>query len=257
MSITRRTVVKTAVAGTAALGVTPGLISSILAQETQANTIPMEGGEVTIHPVSHASLVLEAGDIVIYADPVGEASAYEALPPPNLILVTHEHQDHFQPETLAALVGEGTKLITNPSVLEKLPEELRGVASQMANGESTEAAGISIEAIPAYNTTEERLQYHPKGRDNGYILTVGGARIYIAGDTEDIPEMRALEDIDLAFVPMNLPYTMSVEQAADAVAAFKPKVVYPYHHQGSDVEKFKSLVEKAGDQIEVRLANWY
>jgi len=257
MIITRRTVVKAAVAGTAALGVTPALVSSVLAQETQANTIPMEGGEITIHPVSHASLVLEAGDTVIYVDPVGEASAYEGFPSADLILITHEHEDHFQPETLAALVGEGTKMITNPSVMEKLPDDLRGIASQMANGESTEAAGISIEAIPAYNTTEERLQYHPKGRDNGYILTLGGARVYIAGDTEDIPEMRALENIDLAFVPMNLPYTMSVEQAADAAGAFKPKVVYPYHHRGSDVEKFKSLVEEAGGEIEVRLAKWY
>ncbi|HWK68003.1 MAG TPA: MBL fold metallo-hydrolase [Rhizobiaceae bacterium] len=257
MKLSRRSVMKTGIAGLVAFGAAPLVASTASAQDAPANTIPVQGGQLVIHPVSHASLVLVAGDTVIYADPVGEASAYQSFPPPDLIVITHEHSDHFNADTLSALVGEKTKLITNPAVFEKLPEKLRGIASPLANGEKTEAAGIAIEAIPAHNTTPERLQYHPKGRDNGYILTLAGARVYLAGDTEDIPEMRALKNIALAFVPMNLPYTMTVEQAASAVNEFKPKVVYPYHYNGSDVEQFKRLVEQGGGEIEVRLAKWY
>ena len=168
--------------------------------------------------------------MVIYNDPVGGAAMYEGLPPPGLILVTHEHADHFDPPTLAGLVGENTRLLTNPSVHDKLPADLKARATAIANGESTTANAVTIEAIPAYNITADRMQYHPVGRDNGYVLTIGGKRVYIAGDTEDVPEMRALEAIDVAFVPMNLPYTMSVEQAAPAVAAFAPAFVYPYHY---------------------------
>jgi len=256
MPLSRRSVMKAGAAGLLALGATPALVSMVSAQDVP-NTIPVEGGELTIHPVGHASFVLQAGDTVIYVDPVGEASAYQAFPGANFILITHEHGDHFNVDLLNVLAGEGTKMVTNPAVFEKLPENLRGIASQLANGEKTEAAGVAIDAIPAYNTTEDRLQYHPKGRDNGYVLSLSGARVYIAGDTEDIPEMRALQDIDVAFVPMNLPYTMTVEQAASAVNEFKPKVVYPYHYQGSDVEQFKKLVEAGGGEIEVRLAKWY
>ena len=115
---------------------------------------------------------------------------------------------------------------------------------------------LSIQAIPAYNTTPARLQYHPKGRDNGYVLTLGGQRLYISGDTEDIPEMLGLKNIDAAFVCMNLPYTMDVEQAARAVKSFKPRIVYPYHYRGSDLEKFKALVG-SDSSIEVRLRDWY
>ncbi len=251
MDHTRREIMK---AGMALAAVS--VIFPAKAQET-ANSIEMEGGELVIHPISHASLVLEAGDRTIYVDPVGEPSAYDGFPAPDLVLITHEHGDHYDAETLRALVGEQTQMITNQAVYDMLPEELRAIASQLANGESTESAGIGIDAIPAYNTTEDRLQYHPEGRDNGYVLSLSGVRVYIAGDTEDIPEMRALENIDLAFVPMNLPYTMTVEQAASAVNEFTPGVVYPYHYQGSDVEQFKSLVEEGGGETEVRLAAWY
>ena len=256
MNVTRRTAIMAGTAALATVHAPVGFGVSALAQDA-ANTIPTEMGNLTIHPVSHASLVLEGPDTVIYADPVGEASAYEGLPQPDLILITHEHGDHYSPETLSALVGENTPIITNPAVYDMLPDDLRARATALANGESTNAAGVPIEAIPAYNTTEDRLQYHPEGRDNGYVLTIGEARVYIAGDTEDIPEMRALQNIDLAFVPMNLPYTMTVDQAASAVAEFVPSVVYPYHHRGSDVEQFRSQVEEAADGVEVRLSGWY
>lgn len=254
MMLTHRTVIAS---GAAALAAGLALPSSVWAQEA-SDTIPAGEGEITIHPVSHASLVLETPQGIIYVDPVGEASAYEEYPEPGLILITHEHEDHYDAETLSALIGDDTQLIANPAVAEMLPDNLDAQASALANGETTETMGIEIEAIPAYNTTEDRLDYHPQDRgDNGYVLTVDEARIYIAGDTEDIPEMRSLEDIGLAFIPMNLPYTMTVDQAASAVNEFAPAVVYPYHYNDSDVEEFRSLVEESGGDIEVRLGDWY
>ena len=144
-----------------------------------------------MRPVQHASLVLTVPGMVIYADPVGGAALYEGLPRPNLVLITHEHGDHFDPATLAALVAADTKLVTNPAVHDKLPDDLKARVTPLANGETTTVGEVEIEAIPAYNMTEDRTKYHPKGRDNGYVLTLGGGRVYIAGDTEDTPEMRA------------------------------------------------------------------
>jgi L-ascorbate metabolism protein UlaG (beta-lactamase superfamily) len=227
------------------------------ASATAADSHETAGGEIVIRPVEHASFVMQTPALVIYADPVGGAALYEGMPPPGLILVTHEHSDHLDVPTLTALAGENTRLLTNPAVHAMLPAELQAKATAIANGESTTANDIAIEAIPAYNTTADRLQYHPKGRDNGYVLDVGGTRVYIAGDTEDIPEMRALTDIDVAFVPMNLPYTMTIEQAADGVAAFAPGVVYPYHSKGSDIEAFAALVGEKAPETEVLIRDWY
>lgn len=216
-----------------------------------------DGAAIVIHPVKHASFAMTVPGLVIYNDPVGGAALYQGLPPPDLILVTHEHQDHFDPATLAALLGENTRLLTNPSVHEKLPGDLQARATAIANGETTTVNDLPIEAVPAYNTTADRLQYHPQGRDNGYVLEIEGSRLYIAGDTEDIPEMRALKDIDVAFLPMNLPYTMTIEQAADAVRAFQPGFVYPYHYNDSDTEGFAKLVQESGAGTDVVLRNWY
>jgi len=221
------------------------------------DTYPTDGGEITVHPVSHASLVLETPAGVIYVDPVGDASQYADLPPPDMILVTHEHGDHYNADTLAAIAGADTGIISNPAVHAMLPADLQQRARAMANGESASLGEVAIEAIPAYNTTEGRLNYHPEGRDNGYVLTIDGRRVYIAGDTEDIPEMRALDNIDIAFVPMNLPFTMSVVQAASAVAEFAPRFVYPYHHRGSDVQAFATAVEAAAADITPVLREWY
>ena len=217
------------------------------------------GGDIKVHPVAHASFVMETPVGTIYCDPVGEVAAYANFPRPDLILITHHHGDHYKPETLEWLVGDNTQLITNPTVYDKLPDELKAKSKQIANGEAATFNGLSIDAIPAYNLTEGREKFHPKGRDNGYVLGFDGFRVYISGDTEDIPDMRALKNIDLAFVCMNLPFTMDVKAAASAVAEFKPKYVYPYHYRGrkggtQDPAEFAKLVANAA---EVRLAEWY
>ena len=215
------------------------------------------GSEILISPISHASFVMSVPDLVIYNDPVGGKALYDGQPAAGLVLISHEHQDHFDPETLAAIVGPDTRLVVNPSVLEKLPADLKAKATAIGNGENTTVGSVTIEAIPAYNTTEDRKKYHPQGRDNGYVLTVDGSRIYIAGDTEDIPEMRALKDIAIAFVPMNLPYTMDVDQASSAVAEFKPAVVYPYHYRDSDPQAFAAKVTAAAPDTKVVQGAWY
>lgn len=216
-------------------------------------------GDIAVHPVSHASFVMETPVGVIYSDPVGEVAAYDAFPRPDLILVTHEHGDHYNADTLGGLVTDSTQLIANPAVYGMLPDDLKAKASQTANGEATNFGTLGIDAIPAYNMTEGREQFHPEGRDNGYVLSFEGFRAYISGDTEDIPEMRALEEIDLAFVCMNLPFTMDAEAAASAVIEFKPKFVYPYHYRGrddgtQDPDKFAALV---GEAAEVKMGTWY
>jgi L-ascorbate metabolism protein UlaG (beta-lactamase superfamily) len=248
----RRTGLKLAVM---AMGVS-ALPRALSAQQAATNhAIAIEGGQVVIHPVDHASIVLETPGGVIYVDPVGGAAKYQGLAQPALILITHEHGDHYDQPTLDALPA--VRLITNQAVHDKLPDAMKERASVMANGDNVEVLGLGIEAVPAHNTTAERMQYHPIGRDNGYILSLGGKRIYIAGDTEPTPEMLALTDIDVAFLPMNLPYTMTVEQAAEAVAAFKPGIVFPYHHRGSDLQAFATLVAESGAGTEVVIANWY
>ena len=206
----------------------------------------------TISPISHASFVLGTADHTIYVDPVGEADAYTGFPPPDLILITHIHKDHLAPELVAALKTERTEVIGSPTVIEQL-----GYGKVIKNGETMTAAGLTIEAIPAYNTTAERLNFHPKGRDNGYVVSRDGTRLYISGDTEDIPEMRALKEIDIALVCMNLPFTMTVDQAASAVNEFRPKVVIPYHYRGkpdmSDIDAFEKMVKTS----QIRKLKWY
>ncbi len=224
-----------------------------------ANTFSSKGGNVTMHPVRHASFVMETPVGTIYVDPVGDVSAYAAFPDPDLILVTHHHGDHFKPDVLAEIVGDDTKLITNPTVFGKLPDGLKARASEIANGGHATFKGLKIDAIGAYNLTAERSKFHPKGRDNGYVLSFDGLRVYISGDTEDIPDMRALKDIDVAFVCMNLPFTMDAKAAASAVAEFKPKYVYPYHYRGRDggTQDPAKFAEMVGDDVKVNIAPWY
>lgn len=237
---------------------TAGMSSTVFADGHGASMRYTVGsGELVIHPVAHASFVMQTPDTVIYADPVGGAAKYKDLPPAQLILLTHEHKDHFNLDTLNALLGTETKLITNPSVFDKLPGELKERATAIGNGDSTSFGDMAVDAVPAYNLAAERLKFHPKGRDNGYVLRIGGEKIYIAGDTEAVPEMRALEGIKIAFVPMNLPYTMGVEQAAEGVLDFAPAVVFPYHHKGSDIDAFEKLVNAGSSEIEVVQAAWY
>ncbi|MCB1127041.1 MAG: MBL fold metallo-hydrolase, partial [Verrucomicrobiae bacterium] len=149
-----------------------------------------------------------------------------------------------------------TRIVGPGAVIEQLPEGLKSQAIPLDMGKTTVVSGVKLTAVAAYNTTPERLRYHARGRGVGFLVELGGKRLYLSGDTEDIPEMRALKDVDVAFVCMNLPYTMTVEQAADAVRAFRPGIVYPYHYRGSDLARFKALVgDDAG--VEVRLRDWY
>ncbi len=252
---TRRTFLASAAAAAGTITVLP---YAARAQDNGSDSFDTGMGPLTVHPVSHASFVMETPAGVIYVDPVGEASQYEDFPAADLILITHEHGDHYNAETLEALMGGDTHLLTNPAVAEMLPEGLEA-DEVLANGDSTTWNEIGIDAIPAYNTTEGRTNFHPEGRDNGYVLTMGDFRVYISGDTEDIPEMRALEDIDLAFLCMNLPFTMTAEQAADAVAEFQPAYVYPYHYRGRDggTQDPEHFAELVGEATQVKMGDWY
>ncbi|WP_298740000.1 MBL fold metallo-hydrolase [uncultured Chitinophaga sp.] len=244
------------------LALTLLLISAkALAQQSSADTLQTAKGVLSIQPVQHASLVLTVESLTIYADPDGGGDKYKGYSEPDIILITDIHGDHFNPATIAAVKTVKTLLVVPQAVADKLTAEDRAKAIVLRNGEQTTQAGITITAIPMYNPPGGPDAKHPKGRGNGYVLNIGGKNIYLSGDTEDIPEMRALKNIDVAFVCMNLPYTMDVNHAADAVLAFKPRVVYPYHYRGqnglSDVNVFKRLVEEGNKNITVRLRNWY
>lgn len=217
-----------------------------------------------ITPISHATMVLNWDGHIIYVDPVGGAAAFANQPKPDLILVTDIHGDHLNVETIEAVIQDSTYLIVPKAVSEKLPQALSGKARILNNDETTNLRrfeDFAFKAIPMYNLREEALKFHEKGRGNGYVLEKDGKRVYISGDTEDIPEMRALKNIDVAFVCMNLPYTMTVESAASAVLDFKPEKVYPYHYRGtegkSDVAKFKELVNAGDAKINVMQLDWY
>jgi L-ascorbate metabolism protein UlaG (beta-lactamase superfamily) len=220
-----------------------------------SDTVASQSGDIKIYPINHATLALVWQGKTVYVDPVGGAQPFKGLPAPDLILITHIHGDHFSVPTLNAVGGDKAKLVAPPSVVAQLPPNLANRATILTNGQSQEFLGLGVEAVPAYNLSPARLSFHPKGRDNGYVLTMGGKRFYLSGDTEDIPEMLALKNIDVAFVCMNGP-TMDVDQAARAVKVFKPKIVYPYHYRGSDLEKFKTLVG-ADQGVEVRIRDWY
>ena len=217
-----------------------------------SDSFPTSAGEVKITPIHHASLMIEAGGKTIQIDPVGQGN-YEGLPQADLILVTDIHGDHLDGEEIARLTKEGTEIVAPPAVARQVH-----VTKVLKNGETTAWNGWTIEAIPMYNMKRGPAPgkfYHDKGRGDGYVLAYGGKRFYIAGDTEGTPEMRALKNIDVAFIPMNLPYTMPPEEAAEAVKAFHPKIVYPYHYRGSDLSVFQKALEGSG--IEVRIRNWY
>lgn len=251
---TRRAVIA-GMAGLPFAGFTANLAApSIYAQDlSMADSLTTNAGDVLIHPVNHASLVLEWGDRAVYIDPVGGAERYARLPRPSAILITHGHGDHFDVPTLEAIAGDAD-IVTNEDVFSKLPEGLKGKATAMANGDEGSILDIPVRAVAAHNTSEDRLRYHPPGIGNGYVLTMGDKRIYIAGDTEPTQDMLGLQGISMAFLPMNLPYTMTPAQAVEAINTFKPEVVYPYHYGESDLTPLQTDVDAA---VEVRLRNWY
>ena len=234
------------------------LLSFSLSAQESFNT---SKGKVDIHPIVHGTLAIQHNDLNIFVDPYGGAEGFSAFGAPNLILITDIHGDHLNKSTLEGLDTKETTFIVPQAVANELGDITTGEIIILNNGETTNFKDIQIKALPMYNLPESEESRHTKGRGNGYILTIGDKTFYMSGDTEGIPEMRQLTGIDVAFVCMNLPYTMDVDQAASAVLDFKPGIVYPYHYRGkgglSDVEKFKSLVNAGSEEIEVRLKNWY
>jgi L-ascorbate metabolism protein UlaG (beta-lactamase superfamily) len=200
--------------------------------------------------VAHGTLWMTYGATVIHVDPVGEHADYTALPKADVVLVTHEHPDHLDPEAISAVRKETTSVVVSAKCAGRVPG-----AVVLHNGDSRAIKGIRVEAVPAYNVLHMRAPgspYHPKGDGNGYVLSLGQRRVYVAGDTENTREMKTLKGIDIAFLPMNLPYTMTPEMVADAAMAFRPKVLYPYHFGDTDTSKLHSLLAGARD-IEVRI----
>ncbi len=227
-------------------------MSSFALAAAVPQTFQTSSGTVKITPLYHASTLIEAGGKIIYLDPA-KPTKLDGLPKADLILITDIHQDHMDPGAVATLSKAGTEIMAAPAVVATVK-----TASPIANGETKTWHGWTIEAIPAYNLKRGPSPgklFHDKGRGNGYVVTYGGMRFYFSGDTESVPEMRALKNIDVAFVCMNLPYTMPPEEAAEAVKAFHPKIVIPYHYKGSDLAVFQNWLEGTG--IEVRLLDWY
>jgi L-ascorbate metabolism protein UlaG (beta-lactamase superfamily) len=204
-------------------------------------------GDLAIQPINHSALRFEFKGKQYYVDPAGQAD-WASMPKADAILITHEHADHLSPPTVNTLKKEGTVILTNESTAKKA-----GFGDVFNVGENKQVLDVKVEAIPAYNMTADRLRYHPKERkDNGYIFSIGGKRVYVAGDTEGTPEMKALKDIDIAFLPINLPFTMPPQEAAEAAKAFKPKLLVPYHQGRSDPAEVKKLLADT-KEIEVKV----
>jgi L-ascorbate metabolism protein UlaG (beta-lactamase superfamily) len=228
------------------------LASSVIAREPlERDTIETADGILEIFFIGHGSLVFQFRGKIIHVDPYGQVADYTKLPKADLILVTHDHPDHLDLKALNAVRTDKTIIVLNKPSAGRVKESIA-----MQNGDVRDALGIKIEAVPAYNIVNKRPDgrpFHPKGEGNGYILTFGDKRVYVAGDTENIPEMKRLMGIDIAFLPMNLPYTMTPEMVADAARAFKPKVLYPYHYGDTDVSRLTALLKhEKGIEVRVR-----
>ncbi len=238
------------------------LISSFgWAQKPDIDIIKTKNGTLQIQPILHSSLVLTFNNKTIYVDPYGGAKMYKGINAPDIILITDIHGDHLDFKTLDSIDTSKAIFILPEEAANKLHKKYGAEIVKLKNRQSVHRLGFFITAIPMYNLPEDLNSGHPKGRGNGYVLNMDDKHIYISGDTGDIQEMRILQNIDIAFVCMNLPYTMTVDQAASAVLDFQPKIVYPFHYRGqagfSDVEAFKKLVNSKNKNIEVRLRNWY
>lgn len=229
-----------------------GYIAGLANAQTpfETDNITTSGGDLKITFIGHASLIFNFNGKVIHVDPNGELADYSTLPKADIILITHEHTDHFDLSAIKILRTNQTKLV----LTETCAKEIFG-GIVMKNGDVQIIQGIKFEAMPAYNIIHKRDNgqlFHPKCSGNGYILTFGDKRVYVAGDTENIPEMKTLQWIDVAFLPMNLPYTMTPEMVADAAKLFRPKILYPYHYGDTDTSKLLELL-KDEQEIEVRI----
>ncbi|MFZ0455129.1 MAG: MBL fold metallo-hydrolase [Ignavibacteriaceae bacterium] len=227
-----------------------GMISVSAQPQFEKDTISTSEGNLIITFIGHASLVFNYNNLVIHVDPFSRLADYSSLPKADLILITHEHGDHCDPEAVKQIRTENTDVV--------LTEACKGKISGgivMKNGDVKTVKGIKIEAVPAYNIVHKRDNsepFHPKGTGNGYVIHFGDKKIYVAGDTENIPEMKDLKNIDIAFLPMNLPYTMTPEMVADAAKSFMPRILYPYHYGETEVSKIVDLM-KDTKGIEVRI----
>jgi len=216
----------------------------------ETDLIKTSRGDLEITCIGHGTLMLRCGGLVIHVDPVSQYADYAKLPKADIILVTHEHGDHLDKEAIAKITGKDTVLLLTAACAKQVGS---GVA--MKNGDVKEIKGLKIEAVPAYNVVQVRKPgqpFHPKGVGNGYVITFGDKRVYVAGDTENVPEMAKLAGVDVAFLPMNLPYTMTPKMVADAVRVLKPKIVYPYHFGNTDTSELVKLL-KDEKNVEVRI----
>ena len=209
------------------------LSSAGLAQEFETDVVQTSAGDLTITFVGHGTLMFAHGGKVIHVDPVGREADYSEMPDADLILVTHRHGDHLDTEAIGLISTAATRVVVSLDCGDAVEGALT-----LENGDSEVVQGFAVEAVPAYNIVHKRdngQPFHPKGDGNGYVIAFGDLRVFVAGDTENTPEMKALENIDIAFLPMNLPYTMTPEMVADAARAFRPKILYPYHFGRTDV----------------------
>jgi L-ascorbate metabolism protein UlaG (beta-lactamase superfamily) len=216
----------------------------------ETDTLKTSAGDLRITFIGHGSLMFAFDGKIVHVDPFGRLADYSQLPKADLVLITHEHRDHLDPGALANVRTESTTLVLS----EACARQVEG-GTIMKNGDVETVKGLTIEAVPAYNIVHRRENghpFHPKGVGNGYVITFGDRRVYVAGDTENTPEMKALQKIDCAFLPMNLPYTMTPEMVADAARAFQPKILYPYHYGKTDTSELVELL-KDHEGIEVRV----
>ncbi|MBM3305077.1 MAG: MBL fold metallo-hydrolase [Candidatus Aminicenantes bacterium] len=227
-----------------------GFAGVAAASKSEKDIIPTSAGDLEITFLGHGTLMMTFGGKTIHVDPYGEVADYGRLPQADLILVTHDHYDHMCLESIGRILRPDTKLVGSGTCAGKLRD-----AAIMRNGETRTVMGLRIEAVPAYNIVHKRPDggpWHPKGEGNGYVVTFGDKRVYIAGDTENIPEMKGLKDIDVAFLPMNLPYTMTPGMVAEAAGWIRPKILYPYHFGDTDTSALVRLLKNEKD-IEVRI----
>jgi len=229
----------------AALVCVVALVTTYAQGKFQTDTIKTSAGDLSIAFIGHGTLMFQYSGKTVHVDPVSMYADYSTLPKADLILVTHEHGDHLDAKAIQAVSKPDTKIIANAASAKNLPN-----AAAMKNGDTQTVAGIGIEAVPAYNPEKP---FHPKGNGNGYVLTFGDKRVFVAGDTENVPEIQALKNIDVAFLPMNLPFTMTPEQVAEAAKAMRPKVLYPYHYGNTDPGLLVNLLkEEKGIEVRIR-----
>lgn len=223
----------------------------VITEGFKTDTFKTTMGDLAITFIGHGTLMMTCGGKVIHIDPWTNLADYANLPKADLVLVTHEHRDHLDPAAIAMLRKDNTTVLMTKGCTQTFPD-----GQVMANGQRRQIEGFWVEAVPAYNLVHMRSEgqpFHPKGNGNGYVITFGKTRVYVAGDTENIPEMKGLKDIDIAFLPMNLPYTMTPEMAADAAWAFRPKILYPYHYGKTDPQTLVNLLcQEKGIQVRIR-----